>query len=205
MLMSSLAMIQRPLVVSSKVAPPSARRTLVVRASAQADRRKVIGGLAAGLALLPATAAMAVQPITLFDNRAAKSGLDMVDEAFDVDEDIRRRRGELQYRNSLSDTKARVKESRQALQGVVTGLEKGYWTESQNQLRRQTGNLRYDLENLANSASNPDAALTKKRDFFDQVDQLDLAIRYKNRDMAMAAYEGAMSTLDSVIGMVGMA
>ncbi|GMH36422.1 hypothetical protein BSKO_04290 [Bryopsis sp. KO-2023] len=203
--MSSLAMVATPLRLSGRVAAPSARRTLVVKASAQADRRKVLGGLAAGAALFPAAAALAVKSIIVDDSRSEKGALDRVYEAFDGDADIRTRRGELQYRSSLSDTKARVQESRNALKDVVNGLEKGYWTESQNQLRRQTGYLRYDLDNLVNSASNPDEAKQVKRDFLAQVDQLDLAIRYKNMDRAMAAYDRVLSSLDSIMGMVGTA
>lgn len=74
-------------------------------------------------------------------------------------------------------------------------------TEGRNELRRQIGTLRFDINAVADTL--PKAAkkdvLAAKADFLAAVDKLDFAMRKKNGDAASKALDQTRATLDAVI------
>ena len=86
---------------------------------------------------------------------------------------------------TLAQTKARVTESLTRLATTVTDYSnKKYWTPAQNELRRQVGYLRFDLNALVEAKGSGDAeadALVKS------VEELDFAFRKKSPEMAAKA------------------
>lgn len=79
------------------------------------------------LGILPVAAANAASSIKIDDSRGSKKAFDMFDEAVDLQEDIRRRRGELQYRNSIDATKTRLQESKDRLMNIGDDMKAGRW------------------------------------------------------------------------------
>merc|ERR1712224_392092 len=102
----------------------------------------VFAGFAAGLFTVNVlTAAIAVTPVDLKDDRKAKSmGYDLIYEARDLDLPQNVRDGLTQARSSVSDTKKRVAESKTRItKEVLPYIEKAYWTEAKEALRLQVG------------------------------------------------------------------
>merc|ERR1719356_2075915 len=171
------------------------------------SRREVMDGLAFAFAAALANekAAVAVTPVDLKDDRAAKAkGYDIIYEARDLDLPQNIRDGLTQARTSSADTKKRVSESVKRLEGVLSDIKVAYWSDAGNQLRRQVGTLRFDLNTLAETkpAGEKKVALAAKKAFFSDVEKLDLAIREKKMDNALKAYDGASSSLDAVLKLV---
>lgn len=182
------------------------RAAVVVRASAE-SRRAVLSGLFAGAALTAAAGAQAAAtPVDLFDDRKAKAnGFDIIYEARDLDLPQSTRDGMTQARGSLEDTKKRVKASEARIDADLEGfVSKAYWTEAREELRRQVGTLRFDLNTLAGVKGKEDRkkALALNKSFIAAVEDLDLAIRKKNKDVAIAKLASTKSALDAALGFV---
>ncbi|KAL4439817.1 hypothetical protein ABPG75_002818 [Micractinium tetrahymenae] len=180
--------------------PRAARAAVVVRASAEESRRAVLGGLLAGVAALTASSA---QALDLIDDRAARAkGFDIIYEARDLDLPQAQRDGFSQIRENLAAAKSRIAESEKRVDSVLEGyISKAYWTEGRNELRRQVGTLRFDINALADTlpkAAKKDA-LAAKAEFLAAVDKLDFAMRKKNQADAAAALEKTKAALDTVI------
>ena len=170
---------------------------------------KVLGGFAAGAAALFAAGAAnaAATPIDLFDDRAAKKkGYDLIYEARDLDLPQSTRDGLTQARSSLEETKKRVKESEKRIDSAIApSVNKAYWTEAREELRRQVGTLRFDLNVLASAKAGKEekkAALALRKDFLAAVEDLDLALRKKSKDTAAAKLQTAQAKLDAVLAAV---
>jgi len=149
--------------------------------------------LATSLAAAPALAA--VEALTPSDDRKAKGTITIRDEALDPDVDIRTRRGELQFRESLEETKKRVGESKKRFAAAVKpNLDKSYWTQGREALRLQMGYLRYDLNTLAKSKADKESI----KGLNQQIEKLDYAMRVKDLDSAKAEYDKTIGLLDSV-------
>merc|ERR1719436_1616660 len=147
-------------------------------------------------------AAFAVTPVDLKDDRKAKAtGFDITYEARDLDLPQNIRDGLTQARTSSADTKKRVSESVKRLEGVLSDIKVAYWSDAGNQLRRQVGTLRFDLNTLAETkpASEKKAVLAAKKAFFSDVEKLDLAIKEKKLEPALKAYDKASASLDAVL------
>merc|ERR1712196_303504 len=162
---------------------------------------------AAGLTLITiSSAAVAVTPIDLKDDRKAKSmGYDIIYEARDLDLPQNVRDGLTQARNSANDTKKRVAESKNRItKEVLPYIEKAYWTEAKEALRLQVGTLRFDLNTLAETKNKTEkkTALIAKKQFFSDIEKVDFAIREKKMEAALKAYDTAVSSLDTVLGKV---
>lgn len=189
---------------ATRAARPS-RAAVVVRAEA---RREVLAGfVAAGAALLSVGQAQAVTPVDLFDDRKARNtGFDIIYEARDLDIPQAVRDGMTQARADIEATKKRVKDSEARIDNsVATSIEKAYWTEAREELRRQMGTLRFDLNTLASAKTGKEekkAALALRKDFIRSVEELDLAMRKKDKDSALAKLAVAKANLDSVIAKV---
>merc|ERR1712193_464485 len=167
----------------------------------------VVAGLTAGLtAISISQSSNAVTPVDLKDDRKAKSmGFDLIYEARDLDLPQNVRDGLTQARNSVNDTKKRVAESKTRItKEVLPYIEKAYWTEAKEALRLQVGTLRFDLNTLAETKSKSEkkAALAAKKQFFNDIEKVDFAIREKKMEAAPKAYGVAVSSLDSVLTQV---
>ncbi|WP_289478860.1 photosystem II protein PsbQ, partial [Klebsiella pneumoniae] len=162
-------------------------------------RRAVLGGMLAGVVALTASSA---QALDLIDDRGAKAkGFDIIYEARDLDLPQAQRDGFSQIRADLSAAKKRIAESEKRIDSVVGGyVSKAYWTEGRNELRRQVGTLRFDINAIAETL--PKAAkkevLAAKADFLAAVDELDFAMRKKSGDKAAKALAATQARLDAV-------
>merc|ERR550514_1773631 len=164
----------------------------------------IFSGLACSLAVLTISShSLALTPIDLKDDRKAKStGFDLIYEARDLDLPQNVRDGLTQARSSVDDTKKRVAESKKRItQEVLPYIKKAYWTEAKEALRLQVGTLRFDLNTLAETKPKAEkkAALTAKKQFFNDIDKVDFAIREKKMDAALKAYGTAVTSLDAVL------
>merc|ERR1712046_518110 len=161
-------------------------------------------GLAAGLITINASSVVeAVTPVDLKDDRKAKSmGYDIIYEARDLDLPQGVRDGLTQARSSITDTKKRVSESKSRItKEVLPYIEKAYWTEAKEALRLQVGTLRFDLNTLAETKNKTEkkAALAAKKQFFNDIEKVDFAIREKKMEAAIKAYGVAVASLDAVL------
>merc|ERR1711937_613488 len=162
------------------------------------------GNIAAGLAAITiANTTFALTPVDLKDDRKAKSmGFDLIYEARDLDLPQNVRDGLTQARSSTSDTKKRVAESKTRItKEVLPYIEKAYWTEAKGALRLQVGTLRFDLNTLAETKNKAEkkVALAAKKQFFNDIEKVDFAIREKKIEAALKAYDVAVSSLDAVL------
>mmetsp|Transcript_27008 Transcript_27008/g.59067 ORF Transcript_27008/g.59067 Transcript_27008/m.59067 type:complete len:203 (-) Transcript_27008:270-878(-) len=192
----------------SSVARPataSRRSAVVVKASAE-SRRAVLGGFLAGAALTISSAAQAVTPVDLFDDRPVRQkGFDLIYEARDLDLPQNVRDGMTQARQNLEETKKRVKDSEARIDSALEpSIKKNYWTEAREELRRQVGTLRFDLNALAQTKTKEEkkAALAKKKDFIASVEALDLALRQKDEAAALSKLSATKTALDVVLASV---
>jgi photosystem II oxygen-evolving enhancer protein 3 len=86
---------------------------------------------------------------------------------------------------TTAQTAARAKESISRLdQDMATYVNKAYWTQARNELRRQVGTMRFDINNLVEikGSGKEDA-----KAFYKNVEKLDFAIRQKDKAAATAA------------------
>jgi photosystem II oxygen-evolving enhancer protein 3 len=174
---------------------------VVVRAEA---RREVLAGfVAAGAALLAAPKAQAVSPVDLFDDRKARqTGFDIIYEARDLDLPQSKRDGLDQARQNLDQTIKRVKESESRIDSAIKpSVDKADWTEAREELRRQVGTLRFDLNTLASTKPKEakKEALALRKDFIRAVEDLDFALRKKDQDSAAAKLVAVQASLDKAL------
>nr|8BD3_U Chain U, Chloroplast oxygen-evolving enhancer protein 3 [Chlorella ohadii]8BD3_u Chain u, Chloroplast oxygen-evolving enhancer protein 3 [Chlorella ohadii] len=141
--------------------------------------------------------------LDLFDDRKARqAGFDIIYEARDLDLPQGVRDGLAQARENLDVAKARIKEAEKRIDADLDAyIAKAYWTEGRNELRRQVGTLRFDLNAVADTL--PKAAKKEaqaaKNEFLAAVEALDLQLRKKNGDKAAAALADTKAKLDAVI------
>jgi len=185
---------------AARTARPS-RAAVVVRAEA---RREVLAGfVAAGAALLAAPKAQAATPVDLFDDRKARNtGFDIIYEARDLDLPQNIRDGLDQARKDLDATIKRVKESEARIDSAIKpSVDKAYWTEAREELRRQVGTLRFDLNTLASTKAKEAKkdALAARKEFIRAVEDLDLALRKKDKDSALNKLVAVQTNLDKAL------
>lgn len=173
----------------------------MVRASIEGEsRRNVLAGLLAGAAALTASRANAID---LFDDRKAKkAGYDIIYEARDLDLPQNVREGFTQARESIAETKKRVAESGKRISNELEPVvSKAYWTEAREQLRRQVGTLRFDLNTLASTLEKPAKvkALSLKDEFLAEVEALDYALVKKDKETALKKLETVKAKLGNVL------
>lgn len=98
---------------------------------------------------------------------------------------------------TTAQTATRAKESISRLdKDVAVYVDKAYWTQARNELRRQVGTLRYDINNLV-EAKGSGAAEAKA--FIKNVEKLDFAIRQKDSAAAKASLAVVQEQGDSLI------
>ena len=66
----------------------------------------------------------------------------------------------------------------------ATYVDKAYWTQARNELRRQVGTMRYDINNLVELKGSGEA---DAKTFYKNVEKLDFAIRQKDQAAATTA------------------
>lgn len=98
---------------------------------------------------------------------------------------------------STEQTAARAKEAAARLSGEVSEyVNKKYWTQAGNALRRAVYTLRFDVNNLvAEKGGDADAA----KDLFKTIESLDFAIRSKDLDTASPLAAAAVSKADAIL------
>ena len=79
---------------------------------------------------------------------------------------------------------------------MVTYVNKAYWTQAANELRRQVGTMRFDTNNLV---ENKGTGKAEAKAFFKSVEKLDFAIRQKDKDAAIAALAVAQTQGDALM------
>lgn len=150
---------------------------------------------------MPATA------IDVIDDRKARNnGFDLIYEARDLDLPQNVRDGLTQARQDLAATKKRIAESEKRIDTLLPpAVSKAYWTEAREELRRQVGNLRFDINAVAETLPKDarKALLQEKKEFFALVEELDLALVKKQKEDALAKLPAVQSKLDSVIAKLG--
>jgi len=168
-----------------------------VAANAQPQgRRAAMAGFSMIAGGLAAKGASAARNVELIDDRVAKkNGFDIIYEARDLSLDQDTRDGMTQARTGLSDTKTRVAGAATKLEEAGAFADKKYWTEGRNILRRLVGTLRFDLAALADqkSGSAKKEAIKANKEFFTQLESLDLAMYKKNPESAAKAYKKTMA------------
>lgn len=82
-------------------------------------------------------------------------------------------------------------------------INKKYWTEGREELRRQVGYMRFDLNTLAASkggASAKGSALAAKKDLFETIDKLDFAMRMKDQATAAKVFADVTAKATAIAG-----
>mmetsp|Transcript_14725 Transcript_14725/g.44492 ORF Transcript_14725/g.44492 Transcript_14725/m.44492 type:complete len:214 (+) Transcript_14725:105-746(+) len=183
-------------------------RSVVVRAQAEGPaqtRRALIGGLMA--AAVAVTMPQQAQAVDIIDaTKVRQAGFDIIYEARDLDLPQAARDGISQFRQSLEDTKKRLDISAKRINGDLSGyVSKKYWTLAREELRLQTGNLRQDVNTIANTfdKTKKKAALGARDAFNKSVDKLDFAFRSKSAEKADAAYAEVKSNLQGLLSALG--
>lgn len=102
------------------------------------------------------------EAIDIVDDRKVKdTGYNLIYEARDLELPQSVRDGISQSRADLAGTKARLTESISRIKTRIPGsIQKGYWVEAREELRRQAGTMRFDLDTVALSLT--DKAARKK-------------------------------------------
>lgn len=180
----------------------NARSAVVARA--EVDRRALLAGAAA---LSAAVAVPAANAVDIIDDRAAiAKGFDIIYEARDLDLPQAQRDGLSQARGDAELTKKRIAESVARINGKLgSNIEKKYWTEAREELRRQVGTLSFDINTLAASLGKADRKEVDalKKTLKAEVTALDFAIRKKNKDVAVKEYADFQAALGAVLSKVG--
>merc|ERR1712187_139733 len=147
--------------------------------------------------------ALAVTAVDLKDDRKVlANGFDLIYEARDLSLPQSVRDGLTQARGSVDDTKKRVVELKNCLNSEsLSFIKKAYWTKAKESLRLRVGTLRFDLNTLVETKTKTEkkTANKAKKQFFDDIEKIDFAIREKNMDKALKAYEIAAKSLDAVL------
>jgi len=158
--------------------------------------------LVAGIVALNAAPALALNSIELTDQRVTnKEGLQLIYEARDLNiAESTRQAGASRFafqKLTTAQTAVRAKESLSRLdQDMVTYVNKAYWTQAANELRRQVGTMRFDINNLV---ENKGTGKAEAKAFFKSVEKLDFAIRQKDKDAAIAALAVAQTQGDALM------
>ena len=98
---------------------------------------------------------------------------------------------------TTEQTAARAKEAASRLSGEVSDdVSKKYWTQASNELRRQVGTLRFDVNNLV---ENKGADSADAKAFYAKLENLDFALRQKDQDAATALLADVQSTATALL------
>ena len=79
---------------------------------------------------------------------------------------------------------------------MATYVNKAYWTQARNELRRQVGTMRFDINNLV-EIKGADAAQAKA--FYKKLENLDFSIRQKDQEAATALLADVQETASALL------
>lgn len=79
---------------------------------------------------------------------------------------------------------------------MATYVNKAYWTQARNELRRQVGTMRFDINNLVETKG---SGKEDAKAFYKNVEKLDFAIRQKDKEAATAALAVVQAQGDTLI------
>lgn len=188
--------------VSVKSAAKKSQKVVVGVQASNEFAKKSISFVAASVIALQASPALAMNAIELTDKRAENvGGLQLIYEARDLNiNESTRGDGASRFalqKLSTEQTAARAKEATARLSGEVSEyVNKKYWTQAGNALRRAVYTLRFDVNNLvAEKGGDADAA----KDLFKTIESLDFAIRSKDLDTASPLAAAAASKADAIL------
>ena len=188
--------------VSVKSAAKKSQKVVVGVQASNEFAKKSISFVAASVIALQASPALAMNAIELTDKRAENvGGLQLIYEARDLNiNESTRGDGASRFalqKLSTEQTAARAKEAAARLSGEVSEyVNKKYWTQAGNALRRAVYTLRFDVNNLvAEKGGDADAA----KDLFKTIESLDFAIRSKDLDTASPLAAAAVSKADAIL------
>jgi len=188
-----------PIAHKAPLKPVLSRACVAVRASGDDQSRRGFLGLVAGAAFV----ATRVEAIEITDDRKVRAtGYDIIDQARDLDLPQSTRDGIDQFRGNLASTKARLAESVARLKkDVPPNIEKQYWVQAREELRRQLGTMRFDLDTIARSLGDKQSRKSAQKasdDFFILVEVLDDALRLKNQEAATKAFEKTIAAVGTL-------
>merc|ERR1719498_314061 len=173
-----------------------------------AGRRAALGGLFGAVALGAAGASRAqtesvAPPVFIDDRKAVKNGFNIIYEARDLSLDQNTRDGFTQARTGVADTKTRIADASKLLDETGKFIDKKYWTEGRNILRRLVGTLRFDLAVIADSKTGADKkdAIKKNKEFFAALESVDLAMKKKDQAAAQKAFPKALAAYKLAAGL----
>jgi len=147
-----------------------------------------------------ANPAMALNSIEFKDMRAAKDGVMITYEARDATQTQDVRSGFAEARDP-EFARTRFAESSARFSNIGVSVSKKYWTEGREELRRQVGYMRFDINTLAASksgAASKAKILAAKKDLFETVDKLDFAMRMKDQASATKLFADTAAKVDAV-------
>ena len=202
---ASYLLIFSSLTPAAPVPTRAARCAVVVRASSEESRRAILGGFIAGVAALT-TASNATAMDLIDDRKARANGFDIIYEARDLDLPQNVRDGLDQARTDLVFAKQRAAESQRRIEtDLEPVIQKAYWTEAREQLRRQVGTLSFDLNSLSAQLAKPARKEVEalKKTFNAEVNDLDFALRKKDKATALKELADAKAALSAVIAKLG--
>jgi photosystem II oxygen-evolving enhancer protein 3 len=200
--LSTSAFTGKALVAKAQIRAKASKASVVVKASASDNKSKAASLLVAGMVALNASPALALNMIELTDQRVTnKEGLQLIYEARDLNiAETTRQDGASRFafqKLTTAQTAARAKESISRLdQDMATYVNKAYWTQARNELRRQVGTMRFDINNLV---ENKGSGKEDAKAFYKNVEKLDFAIRQKDKAAATAALAVVQAQGDSLI------
>mmetsp|Transcript_3650 Transcript_3650/g.13476 ORF Transcript_3650/g.13476 Transcript_3650/m.13476 type:complete len:208 (+) Transcript_3650:64-687(+) len=200
--LSTSAFTGKAIVAKVQIRAKASKASVVVKASASDNKSKAVSLLVAGIVALNAAPALALNSIELTDQRVTnKEGLQLIYEARDLNiAESTRQAGASRFafqKLTTAQTAVRAKESLSRLdQDMVTYVNKAYWTQAANELRRQVGTMRFDINNLV---ENKGTGKAEAKAFFKSVEKLDFAIRQKDKDAAIAALAVAQTQGDALM------
>eukprot|EP00238_Polyblepharides_amylifera_P001233 CAMPEP_0196570396 /NCGR_PEP_ID=MMETSP1081-20130531/452_1 /TAXON_ID=36882 /ORGANISM="Pyramimonas amylifera, Strain CCMP720" /LENGTH=178 /DNA_ID=CAMNT_0041886813 /DNA_START=193 /DNA_END=729 /DNA_ORIENTATION=+ len=177
---------------------------------ASMDRREMLSLVGVAAASLIASKAQATQDILLIDDLDKRSkGFELIYEARDLEITERTRPGEA-TRTALQrlppkETADRIAESAKRIKSVVPPLvAKEYFPAAREELRRQVGYLRMDINTLADGKSGAEKKAQKvlNKNCIDKLEALDFELRSKKQDASNAAFAALIPALDAVVGSV---
>uniref|UniRef100_A0A7S3UBT2 Uncharacterized protein n=1 Tax=Picocystis salinarum TaxID=88271 RepID=A0A7S3UBT2_9CHLO len=169
------------------------------------DTMGQVMGLAAAASVVLAAGAAFATPVDVFDDRKAiDAGLLEIYEARDLDISVKGKEGgdRFAFKKSLpiDQVVARAKTAAARFDGeVLPAINKGYWTEARQAMRRAMGTLRYDINTLAEAKGVTKAAKVVTKDTFKKIDALDFAIRNKDKEAALDSFVAAKAAVDAEI------
>ena len=161
-----------------------------------------MGQLAGVAALFAGAARENAEPINLIDDKTKNLDYksNIADQARDVDIDNSLRTGRAQARADKAFVVKRVEEGKNRLEKDVKDfVAKAYWYDAKQELRRQLGYMSIDMDTLIAASGDKKKGLSMKKDFFTAVDNLDFAIRQKNKDAGLKYQAEALTKLNDFI------